>query len=747
MKRYSSFFFAMLAVITLLSGCSRRQEAPPGTIIFSPSAGEMRSYQIHSRTRLQMGDSSRKHTMRMENDAVLRYEVLDTGRTLKLGIEAPYTRFSLDGGTSFSSTNPDGQRGTTVLRELMSAGFEVDINADTGSIERFVNRNEDLWQTVLEDGSDPVVDNLKKQMSPPGFPQPAIPLNEGETVTLPDFRGIGKLQLTTERVTDEEVVTTLEAQGDKVRLRGTMVLERGNGWLKRLALVSETEIERHGIKGTSHQKLVMLPEGSPSSLGDWLLDINLGGDEGRPFPPAPAPGELLDTTAEEQVVSSPVGSFTAFGDQLHLSIALGLDNHALSGDFELKDLTLRDAAGNPLPLNFFRSSRYTYINPETEQHHTIAQFIPLGWDDTREQLHKVQQITATGHYRPLKAEALTLPLNPEKATAVASRGARAEVIPTGNPREFRLRFHNTEAHRFSPRIHDLTGARGYVSDGEWLSAEEQEMLRLVALGRYAAGDTRLVFEREIPESLTLYLLSDTDSEPFDYQLRFVTEEALRNDLSLPPTGEVLLYSDETGNAAAGIELDELELPQPQRNQLSLELPGSLAEACKPIVVEAPQINGHQLVWLRKTAEATDNTRLSATQYWQIGTEDGVRSYFYDIQVENALRCKGQAKWQAILGSLGDRPWLVDPAQLPGEIDPEQSIADFLRRYRFIGEQGRALAPVPPNSGVSLNTATVGDYLTHGGRLRLAGKVQRIEQLVFTGEPEERSWSTSFQPLP
>ncbi|MCW8127930.1 hypothetical protein [Microbulbifer halophilus] len=747
MKSHNYLFSAVLAVIALLTACSRGPDTPPGTIVFSPSKGDVRSYQVHSQTRIRVGDSSRKRTMRMENDAVLRYQVLDTGATLKLGIEAPYTRFSLDGRKSFSSTNPDGKRGTTVLRELMSAGFEVDIDSDTGSIERFVNRNEDLWQTVLEEGPDPVVDNLKKQMSPPGFPQPAIPLNEGERITLPDFRGIGKLQLTTEQVTDDEVVTTLEAQGEKVRLRGTMVLERGNGWLKRLALVSETEIERHGIKGTSHQKLVMLPEGSPSSLGDWLLEVNLGGEEGRPFPPAPAPGELVDTATEEQVVPSPVGSFSTFDDQLRLSISHGFDNNNLSGDFELEDLELQDAAGNPLPLNLFRSSRYIYIDPATEQHHTMAQFIPLGWDNANEQLQKVQQITATGHYRPLVAEALTLPLNPEKATVVASRGARAEAIPTDNPREFRLRFHNTKAHRFSPRIHDLTDARGYVSDGDWLSAEEREMLRLVALGRYAAGDTRVVFEREMPETLTLYLLSETDSEPFDYQLRFVTEAALRNDLSLPPTGEVLLYGDETGNTAAGIELDELELPQPQRNQLSLELPGSLAEACKPVVVEAPQINGHQLVWLRQTAETTDDNRLSTTQHWQVGTEDGVRSYFYDIRVENAVRCKGQAKWQAVLGSLGDRPWLVDPTQLPGEIDPEQPIADFLRRYRFIGEQGRALAPVPPNSGVSLDASSVGDYLTHSGRLRLAGKVQRIEQLVFTGEPEERSWSASFQPLP
>lgn len=679
----------------------------------------------------------------MENHAVLRYEVLDTGRTLGLLIEPTYTQISHDRRMSFSSTDP-GKRGSAPMRELMSAGFEVDIDPETGAVKRFANRNEDLWQTVMEDGADLVLKSLKDEMGTPGLSQSAIPLTEGKQIMLSDFRGADKLQLTVDRVTDEEVVTTLEAQGENIRLLGTMVLERDSGWLKRLALVSEA-IEQG--KSTVHQKLVMLPEGSLSSLGDWLLDMDLGGEEGLEFGSESAPEAVVDTATAEQVVPSPVGSFSIFDDQLELRLAHGFPEGTLPGRFDLEDLQLQDGAGNPLPLEFFRLSRYTFFNSVVGNYYTQGNFIPLGWDDRGEEMQKLSQVTATGRYHPAKAEALTLPLDADKTTEVAFRGARAEAIPTENPGEFQLRFHHTEEHRFSHRVDGLAGARGYQPAGEWISVEEREILRLVALGRYAMGDTRVVFDGEVPDALTLHLLSDADTAPFSYKLRFVTEAAMRNDLSLPPPGEVFLYGDKDSGGAAEVKLGELELPQPHHNRLSLELPASLAEACKPAVVEAPKINDHPLVWRKQATDGVGDNRLRTPQHWEISTDDGVRQYFYDIRIESAIRCRGQGKWQAVFISLGDRPWLVDPAQLPGKIDPEQPIADFLRRYRFIGKKGRALAPVPPISEVSLDSSTVGDYLTQDRRLRLAGEVQRVEQLVFTGEPEERQWSVSFEPLP
>ncbi|WP_250464076.1 hypothetical protein [Microbulbifer litoralis] len=744
MKSARYLFPTVLATLAFLTACS---DAPPGTVRFSPSTGDTRSYQVHSRSRIRVGAPSLERSLTVDSDTVLRYKVLGTGRTLKLAIEPTYTRFSLDGRTNFSNARADDSRAGNVLRELMSAGFELEIDTETGTIEHFASSNDALWQTVLEDAGGPVVDNLEKQMSPPGVPQLAVPAIEGKTVTLSNFRGADQLQLTVERVTDSEVVTRLEAHGKAMRLQGTMVLERDSGWLKRLALISENHIEQDDIGGSSRQQLLVLPEDSPSVLGSWLLNMRLGGEQGRPFEPAPTANKVADTATAEQVLPVPVGSLVQTQDWLLLQVGHDLGRNAFPGRFDLEDLQLQGADGEPLPLELFRMSRYDFFDPDAGKHSTMARYVPLGWDNAGEQLEKIGQITATGHYQALDVEAVTLPLDGEKATEVTLHGARAEAIPTDNPREFRLRLQHTGTHHFSSRIHGLEEARGIQPDGEWLSAEEREILRLVALGHYALGDIRMVFSEQVPDELTLYLLSDSDRQPFDYQLRFVTEAAMRNDLSLPPTTEVPLYENADGDDTADIALGELELPQPQNNQLALELPASLVGSCQPTVVEAPDIDGHPLVWRRLTENATNNNQLGTTQQWQLSTEDGIRHYFYGLEIEHAIRCKGRSEWRAVPISLGDRPWLVEPTQLGDQFDPHQPIADFLQRYRFIGTQGWPLAPVPPNSEVSLSASTVGDYLTRDGLLRLAGEVQRVEQRVFTGEPEERLWSTDFQPLP
>ncbi|MBD3895341.1 hypothetical protein IEI94_05705 [Halomonas sp. ML-15] len=743
--------FSIVVTMTMVMGCS----SEPESVAFAPEKGDTRSYQLFSEGRLGSGSSNTGRDQVVGFGSVLRYEVLDIGRSLNLAITPRYLEQSVDGRREFSTMDPSDTQ-NPVMRELMSAGFEVDIDSDSGEVRRFTSRNEDLWQTLQEDGLAPLLEIFEEQMTT-GMAMPEIPLTEGEVVTVSGSHGAADLQITVHSVTDTELVTTLQTDHEEVKLAGTMVLERETGWLRRLAVVSEVSQEDHEGHGTVRQALVMLPEDEPSWLGAWLINMAPSDpDDYVAIQPGPSPEEfdgdaLVDG---DTVLTAPVGTWVPFSSEIVLEIDHDLPKGAFSGYLDFADLRIESEEGEVLDVGLQQTMRYAFYHPDRKRHTTQAWYVPLGWGDELAPLERAKRLTATGvAYRPVAAEALDLPLDSDQKTEVTSGDIRAEAIPTDSPREFLLRFHSTPDHWFGDRIYGIKDAitrRIPEEDApDWLTSHEAWMLQAVAIGRSTASDLRVEFEEgKTPDSLTLFALSESEAVPVDGPVRFVTEEARYSDIDLPPPFDVTLYPD--GDEPPQVGLADLELPDAENNRALFRLPASLAAMCEPVVVEAPKINNQPLVWQHVDEDDAGNRQqLPTEQKWQLITEDGVRKHFYDIEVESELRCRGEGEWQTVDLALGDKPWLVRLDELPDAVDQEQSMSRFLQRYRFVSEQGDALAPMPRErySDVSLATASIADYLNEGDRLRLAGSVQRVERFEGDGQPDTRRWSLRYAPLP
>ncbi len=141
--------------------------------------------------------------------------------------------------------------------------------------------------------------------------------------------------------------------------------------------------------------------------------------------------------------------------------------------------------------------------------------------------------------------------------------------------------------------------------------------------------------------------------------------------------------------------------------------------------------------------------------YQLASDDGEQTYFYQQEVEVGLHCAGKPQWQPLDIDLNGQDWLVNIADLLGKNWQEhdlasQPLAELLANYRFLDEQGHALAVgVPSSDARMLDVAEnpTSDFVTSNHQLRINGHVDRIEQLHAAGEPITIEWGHRFPEVP
>lgn len=228
-------------------------------------------------------------------------------------------------------------------------------------------------------------------------------------------------------------------------------------------------------------------------------------------------------------------------------------------------------------------------------------------------------------------------------------------------------------------------------------------------------------------------------------VRFVTDEKLRDDPSIPSTWRIPLR-----HTALDIPLN-LPEQEPAQEYHELFLPISLSAICQLHVVRSDLPDLHWQAIDRLPIDEYSNYAQLPERHldrvrWELQSRDGVQRFFHDIRVESELRCPAVMNWRSVPYEASDRPWLVAASALPQALaQRDRPARELFGRVRFLDASGEALMPVARSVG--LPDPDVAAFLFPGEVFKFHGDVARIEQLVVVdATPRSQRWVYSFMQL-
>ncbi|MCI2962941.1 MULTISPECIES: hypothetical protein [Shewanella] len=745
-------YLVSVVACCLLSACSFGD----ADVEFTPEKGEERSYQLYSTTNITVDNGQRTETVNTSSHQLLRYKVLETGKNSRFQVHVDYMNMRDGQGSGVSS----GQRAdrNPEMHAIFSQGFEFTLNLDDGSVKEFSALNKPVWQALLAERGAELKQELKKLFSSSAFLS-TIPAKAGAVVALPTYQGHTNAKLTVLQVTDTHVLAKVESDGEQAKIYGQLMLERERGWLAQLALVAEAPFERYGYKGTVRSNVIMLPQ--QRQLGD--LTQRLGFDYDFPaFEYQKQPDFVLDdinkTLGIDAVFAYDAGYFNQQDDLLNLTYHHDFSGFKPEGGFSLTDITAHSADGTVLPLQLSKVGSYSY--PEQDGfHQSVQQNLLIGWNAPNDLLAQVAEFRATAHYHGAKLVKLNLTPDPNKTVSLQYEDLQLELSPiTDKPFSYLLKSRGGADKMWLYRRYD--GAEGAMvhylpppaTGPDWLTSAEQNMLALTSSAQYETI-TQFTFAAA-PSTLTLYVNTAADSGELTKNIRFIPTQDYAQNVAYPPAQQQLLYSDDMyasyDNQPQPSTPADPALLEPQivaKYGVSMLLTSEQAAVCTLSVVDAPKVNGHTLQWTNTSASSNTGFGAGLDKFvqYQLSSADGIRRNFYDIKVSSTLACTGTPKWQA-LAYQPEQSWLIDITQLPN-LDATQTVADVMRRYRFLNAQNLPLAPAIQDYGSDFYQRPLQQVLREQRWFVLAGRAAKIEQLTISGEPVNKQWVNIFPALP
>jgi|GEM_PF-1127147 hypothetical protein len=750
-------YLVSAAICCWLSACS----FVDADVEFNPDQGEERRYQVYSSASMTLDTGRRTETLNTTSHQLLRYKVIETGNNSRFQVHVDYLQMRDGQGSGVSSTAPAVRN--PQMHAVFSQGFEFTANLRSGSVTGFSALNKPVWQALLAERGAELEQEMKKLFSSSAFLS-KIPAKSGAIVQLPAYQGRADATLTVLQLTDTHLLAKVESEQADGKFYGHMLLERKRGWLVRLALIAEAPFERYGYNGTVRSNVVML-EQQPQTA-DLSQRFNFEHD----FPafeyealPVLALDDVNKALSQQTVFPFDAGYFQQQDHQLHLVYQHDFTEPVAAGELRLSNIIARNAEGIALPLQLGAMGSYSY--PEQDGlYKSVRQNLLLGWNAPDELLQQVTQFTATAEYSAAKLVPLSLTPDPAKTVTAEYGDLQLELSPVpGDPLSYRLVSRGSDKHWLLQRYDGAEGATVQFARPQlaaqqsaapdWLSAQEQTLLAL-ASSTHHERIVLFTFKQQ-PPALTLYVNAVSDSSEFRKEISFLPLAQYEQNAAYPPAHEQLLYSEDSyggfydefkDTAPAQPDPALLEPQIVNRYGLSLQLSAEQAAVCAVNISEAPKVNGHSLKWTR--LKSSNNLSGSPDKHarYQLTTADGIRRNFYDIKLSSSLNCTGTPQWQAV-DYQPQQSWLIDINQLPG-VDTEQSVAEFMQRYRFLNARGLALAPlVLPHQIDDFYQQPLQQILHNGRWFAVWGRSHSIEQLSVSGEPVSKQWHSHFPALP
>ncbi|RUO25848.1 hypothetical protein CWE09_03715 [Aliidiomarina minuta] len=756
----------MLQRLSLLLGCSLALMAcsePPQTLQFKPDDGEHRRYQMYSETFIEATSSRGSDSERVRTHMFMDYDVEEQSSTYDVLLQPQYIRMRFRRGGFSSLDAPDYRQ--EELWPLMEGGFTMQVDKQSGEATDFIiHHNIDRMD---EDGFDPIRELLQDEFSRPGYGS-GITLREGATQQMPAEGPFPEVTLTVKELDDQLVTLLIEGENDEIKLYGYILMERSTGWLKRSTLIVDMPLQDDYVEGTARMVATVLP-------ADWQSgqDLEFLRDAGQSFPidTSALPDTLddLELASEAKVFPTSSGSIDDYDDKLSLRYIHDVFDMESLGHIEITDFQALDQNGDVLDLTLHGVNAFTYHYGDDEAMQTGVDVYPLGWTDMATKLEQLAAIEATVQRFPVTYELVELPVE-DSETVLEHHGARAILTPADEEGVYYLKLEYTEKAYFGISIDGPSdGSLQYdraENTPDWLDDGERSLLEVIRQGYYPTTYT-LYFADEGPNKVRLMTFLIGDEPVQEKQVRFYDPDAALSNIELEPTSSHYLFSKYPDYANPSrtdfnFQLNSLQNVEPvsfDRPQLYMALSHEQAALCELQQTSDVEEAGRAITWREHDPrEQHMHRELSLPQQvvYQLATEDGVREFFYEHEVVLSMSCGGEPEWHALDLELGEQSWLIAVTELLGDdwqdTHSDMVLVDLLRRYRFLDTTDRALTVIPPpgfgnQRRLDLTRLTLDDFVTEEGFLRIAGRVERVEELQASGDAFAREWEHQFPALP
>ncbi|MCE9791877.1 hypothetical protein LZ659_09735 [Shewanella indica] len=719
MKQYLSLF----GLLWLLSACT-----PNSHVEFDPKQGDRVDYWVQTKANIDIGG----RVFTQYSNFLMHYEVIETSPTLKLELVPKFMTMS-GGGNSFSSFTAANDE--PELQQMFSSGFEITLDKDSGKLLAFKGKDEESWQKMLARSGPELIEHLTQGMETPGVLQ-KIPAKEGSKLILEGFNG-QQTELLVTKVTPEIVDAELTAESGDSRLYGHMRLARESGWLQKMVLVLESKIDAMGQQGNNHIQIVMSRKDLLDQVGDLRQQIAFDDmDNWNPImasPPKPADG--LELSAES-LFQYGKGTFRGESEHLQLELLLTEVDREVLGEIRYRDLQALDAEDKPIAMEW---SILSQLGPYRESGALITStaIVPLGWDQ-RNQFEKISSFSAVADYTPLELVSVSSQWRSGQEQQLALAGGTLTITPVAQQEgEYLLHFSGADGY-LVPFFDGLEGEFRYQTPQggpEWLNSMDRSLL-------FSSQQLFRVKLTKPAAEVTFHAILDQQQAGFSREVRWVSREAFAADYTLPPMGKHYLYYNDTDEEAVDFDPASFATQADTPQGAKLILPQDWAGICQ-LQIEGDFKQGPSaLVW-----KAKPNERMTTQVEYQLSTEDGIRRYFYGLEIPSHLHCDGRPVWNSVDYTPGERAWLV-PLEVFGELDRQQSVQQFLQNYHLYSADDVQLPLLDKQARyLSSEDIPLSEAIMEDKYLRVADSVERIGKLDYQGEPLDIRWVNSFPPLP
>lgn len=781
-----ALWIALLVIIGGFAIAAYTLYSPGGAVRFTPTEGEVRDYAVASRVEIIPEDASRANET--SSTGVLRYRVDHVGESTRLRVTPELLEIKRGYQTLFSSSEAeDGNAGE--VADMLRDGFDLTIDADGKSDIALVDQ--DKIDALEIEAPGLTGDAFQTQIVDPTIAA-SLPAREGAEVRLDAYRGMHDVAVKVTRVTDDSVSLQITGRADTldndnpisrqlaglaldarisdVRLEARVRLDRATGWLESMAAVSHMNI-RVGDHSAAVRSLAYAVHREDLATGlyaDGLSNLITGPsfDEDReyPIPQTQAQAQDESPTAPTELdldARNPV--FMADGHRLGLAFEVDAFDEIPFGSLELTDITLYDDQDQPLNIPLVFDTLDYDSRPDNPGALQIFRLRSLGWNTPA--LDRVARVEAQLEYTPTDAGEKTKLKLGEQPTQVGEDRVKVTAKPVANEDDSwwvdlytsGTAYYWPDSTTPQPGLSARTLGTAHDS---WLSTTEE-----IALARVDQPLTWIqhfkVQSDHTPAELALrHAKTSAESRAYRVSFRDFAARYSNRDLA-PPEKKTLSRPDEQATPAEGpVAFDDVHTEDADKNRLRLVLPEGLAGACE-LTADAPALAGHALVWqprpsANRYGRRADDEDAPGEQTWELATDDGVRTYFYGIEVQTTLACPGTPRWQRIAID-SDKPWLIDLKAVTGRTpDPQRSAAAFFGSIRFYDADGHALRPMRKDAApdqrlddwpTEASEHALDDYMYDDGVIRLWGAADHVMVMQLDGEPRTHSWHDELKALP
>ncbi|MGF1688658.1 hypothetical protein L4C36_18565 [Photobacterium japonica] len=725
----------LLGAALFLTGCDQ-------SITFSPEAEDEKRYWVYSASQNAAQDE-----IEYRLNSLLHYKMASVDDTVNLHITPEY--LDLNKGDKYDSLNSARSRARSI--QVFQSGFNLEVDKKSGTLLSLTGRDSEKWPDYIKRyGEDhPLLNTLRHHVSIPGL-QASLSTEVGDIITLSQFFGI-PATLTVTQVTSETVSATVEGNMNNRQLYAQLTVERENGWIDSLYAVDmKDDQSTHFIAIQPEENLQHIADPHPVSIQPDSFWRAIAHTQDTPLTPHVITKEALFPYTSGIISGGRYPYFSA-------SIVHDLAQTNHSGNITLTDFKAQNKAGKDADLSFVAPTNGHYFDIHKN---SVNGVLLTGWNH-RDTLKQTRSATATAHYYPDIITPYKVQWRKGEAQTFTLGDITLNVTPypqrTG---EYQITYNRGASNILLTTFDGLKGdieIKTLAAGPEWLTDAARFWLAHVGDQTQAMTTANLKLTEE-SDTVTFYLKGRESHPLYSETVMFIPKRHYAATATLPPIDGKGPYnrralSDEEKQEAEAIRqrlaeryaitpFSDITADMHHPNAGTLYLPMGWGSICQADVVNDVEINGNGLIWQGRTRGPFP------AEAFQLMTEDGVKKYFYDLTVETRLQCKGSPQWQAMPDVI-DRtyPWLVDLSLLP-KITADQPIHALFEQYRFNGDENDRLWLLDrKGEDVHRFDRLLSSILHDGKYLKFSGSIVDVSQLQATGESQEKTWITTFPPLP